>query len=77
MIARAGEIVAEVPARKVTPVDTTAAGDTFVGALVARLVAGDELEGAVGTATVAASIAVTRPGATSSIPTWDEVAAAL
>ena len=77
VIARAGEIVAEVPARKVTPVDTTAAGDTFVGALVARLVAGDELEGAVGTATVAASIAVTRPGATSSIPTWDEVAAAL
>ncbi|WP_294178245.1 ribokinase [uncultured Schumannella sp.] len=77
VIARAGEVIAEVPARRVNAVDTTAAGDTFVGALIARLTAGDELDDAVRTASVAASITVTRPGATSSIPTWDEVAAAL
>ena len=77
LVARAGEIVGEVPARRVQPVDTTAAGDTFVGVLVTRLAAGDALDAAARAASVAASIAVTRPGASSSMPTWDEVAALL
>ncbi|MGN6326962.1 ribokinase [Pseudolysinimonas sp.] len=73
LIARDGEIVTEIAARAVDAVDTTAAGDTFVGVLVARRAAGDELERAAHAASVAASIAVTRPGASSSMPTWAEV----
>ncbi len=74
LVARAGEIVADAPARPVVPVDTTAAGDTFAGVLIARLAHGDALEGALDAATAAASIAVTREGASSSMPTWAEIA---
>ena len=77
LVARDGAVVAEVPAREVVAVDTTGAGDTFAGVLVARLADGAALEAALEAATVAASISVTRPGATTSMPTWDEIAAAL
>ncbi|TFD53695.1 ribokinase [Cryobacterium sp. Hh11] len=86
VVAYDGEVLGLAPARPVTAVDTTAAGDTFVGALVARLAAGyvrgtavtpDEMVEAVRFATVASSIAVTRAGATSSMPTRDEVEAIL
>ncbi len=50
-----------VPAADV--VDTTGAGDTFVGTLAARLALGDDLIAAVREATYAASLAVTWPGA--------------
>jgi ribokinase len=73
LIATGGEVVAEVPSRAVEAVDTTGAGDTFTGVLVARLAAGDALEAAARAGAVAASIAVTRSGASSSMPTWDEV----
>lgn len=58
---------------KVKAVDTTAAGDTFLGFLIASLCRGLEGAQAVKTATAAAAIAVTRQGATPSIPLWDEV----
>jgi len=74
--ARAGEIVADLPARQVRPVDTTGAGDTFAGVLVARLAAGVELPDALRSAVIAASLSVTRPGASSSMPTWAEIEAA-
>lgn len=77
LVARGGEIVLEVPARKVDAVDTTAAGDTFVGVLVAVLADGGSLESALHAATAAASISVTREGATTSMPTWPEIAAIL
>lgn len=77
LVARGGEVVTEVPARPVDAVDTTAAGDTFVGVLVASLADGTSLELALRAASVAASIAVTRHGATSSMPSWDEIAALL
>jgi ribokinase len=77
LIARDGEVVAEIAARRVEAVDTTAAGDTFVGVLVARLAAGDALEAAARAGAVAASIAVTRPGASSSMPHGAEIAQAL
>lgn len=57
-------------------VDTTAAGDTFVGALAARTAGGDALEGALSYANLAASICVQRAGAGPSIPTAAEVEAA-
>ena len=61
------------PARKVTPVDTTAAGDCFIGALSLMLANDASLEGAVATATLASSIAVSRKGASDSIPTAEEL----
>ena len=57
-----------VPACKVQPVDTTAAGDTFVGYLLASLVDGHSVESAMRRASRAAALSVTRPGAADSIP---------
>lgn len=60
-------------APSVTAVDTTGAGDAFVGALAVRLRAGDDLESAVIFATSAASLSVTRPGTMPSYPTLAEL----
>ncbi|MCT3076352.1 ribokinase [Leuconostoc citreum] len=61
---------------KVKAVDTTAAGDTFIGTL-ATVIAPDfsNLDDAIHRASVASAIAVTRAGAIPSIPTSDEVEA--
>jgi ribokinase len=56
----------------VTPVDTTGAGDTFCGALCARLAAGSDLGTALEYAAAAAALSTTRHGAVPSIPTRDE-----
>ena len=56
------------PAFRVDAVDTTAAGDTFCGALVAAFARGDALPMALRTAAAAGALATTRPGAQSSIP---------
>jgi len=58
-------------------VDTTAAGDTYTGYLLAQLISGAELPRAMETASVAAGISVTRKGASSSIPRLCEVMAEL
>ena len=65
--------VRRLPALRVTPVDTTAAGDCFTGALAVALAEGQEIEAAIAFATRAAAISVTRMGAQPSLPTWDEV----
>lgn len=65
-----GEIIAGF---KVTPVDTTAAGDTFNGALAIALLEGKSMRDAVMFAHKASSISVTRMGAQSSIPTRAEL----
>ncbi len=54
-------------------IDTTGAGDCFCGALAAQLCAGSPVREALGFANAAASIAVTRHGASSSMPTYQEV----
>ncbi|HVO21534.1 MAG TPA: ribokinase [Anaeromyxobacter sp.] len=61
------------PAPQVKAVDTTAAGDTFIGGLCAGLVEGQPLPEAVRFAQAAAAISVTRFGAQTSIPRRDEV----
>jgi ribokinase len=62
-----------VPGFRVTPVDTTAAGDVFNGALATRLGAGASLREAVTFAHAAAALSVCRPGAQPSIPTRSEI----
>jgi len=57
-----------VPAFQVKAIDTTAAGDTFCGALAARLTRGEGWEQALKFATAASAICVTRMGAQPSIP---------
>lgn len=57
----------------VTPVDTTAAGDTFCGVLVAALDRGASLPDALRMANAAGALACTRSGAQSSIPTPAEL----
>ena len=66
-----------VPGRAVTAVDTTGAGDCFVGALAAQLADGAALRAALTFANAAASISVQRMGAGPSMPTAEEVAAVL
>jgi ribokinase len=58
---------------EVVPVDTTGAGDTFCGALVAALSQGCGWPEALRTASAAGALACTRLGAQSSIPTRSEV----
>ena len=61
------------PAFQVSPVDTTAAGDTFCGVLAATLCHGHDLRLALRAACAAAALATTRAGAQSSIPERVEV----
>jgi ribokinase len=65
------------PAIRVEPLDTTAAGDCFVGALTVALSEGQALADALRFATVASSIKVTRFGAQSGLPSRQEVMAQL
>jgi ribokinase len=65
--------VSSVSARQANVVDTTAAGDTYTGALVSRLSKGYDLPAAAEFASYASAIAVSRMGAQPSIPTQNEV----
>ena len=69
-----GAAPAHLSAPRVSAVDTTAAGDTFIGALAARLATGAPALEAIAFALRAASISVTRAGAQPSIPTFAELA---
>ncbi len=62
-----------IPSFKVDPVDTTAAGDCFNGALAVALSEGAELKKAILFANKAASISVTRMGAQASAPYRNEI----
>lgn len=59
---------------KVTPVDTTAAGDSFTAAFAVACSRGQSYEEAIAFGNRVSSIVVTRPGAQTSIPTMEEVA---
>lgn len=62
-----------IPAHCVKAVDTTAAGDTYNGALCVALSEGKTICEAAAFATKASAISVTRAGAQPSLPTRDEV----
>ena len=63
------------PAQKVKAIDTTAAGDTFVGGFAAALAAGKSEADSIRFGQVAAALSVTRAGAQPSIPTLSDVQA--
>ncbi len=65
--------VVHFPAPQVTAVDSTAAGDTFVGGFAAALAQGLSEIQAIRFAQAAAALSVTRPGAQPSIPTFAEL----
>lgn len=72
-LSQAGEPGRRLEGFRVTPVDTTGAGDTFNGALVAALASGLALEAAIMRGQAAAALQVTRPGAQPAVPTGQDV----
>ena len=68
-----GQAPQDFPALKVDPVDTTGAGDTFTGYLIAGLDRGMPMAQAIGIATRAAALMVTRVGTADVIPDLREV----
>jgi len=73
----APEAVAVISALPAAVVDTTGAGDCFVGTLAARLALGDDLVAAARHAAAASSLCVEKLGAAPAMPTGDAVAARL
>ena len=69
-----GELM-RVPAQRCEAVDTTGAGDTYLGVFAAARAAGELIFECMVQASFASGLAVTRLGAQPSIPTWDEVVA--
>ena len=68
-----GDASGHVSSPEVEVVDTTGAGDAFVGALAVRLADGSSLEKAVSYAVRAGAAAVTKEGAQSALPTPETV----
>jgi ribokinase len=74
VLALTGGNASVIAGRAVKAVDTTGAGDCFVGALAAQLSGGHAIRDALNYANAAASICVQRMGAAPSMPTAAEVA---
>jgi ribokinase len=71
------EKMIHIPAFEVTPVDTTAAGDAFVGALAAGYQFFHNLQELARFASAVGALAVTEKGAQSSLPARKQVEAFL
>lgn len=69
-----GETVT-VPAYPVTPVDTTGAGDCFIGSVVSALEQGEDIKAALRYGAAASALQVKRPGTSEAMPKRDEVLA--
>lgn len=62
-----------IPAYEVKVVDTTAAGDTFIGAYAAACMRGESIDEALRYATASSALTVTKSGAQASIPYLEDV----
>jgi ribokinase len=65
--------VVKIGIHRVKAVDPTAAGDSFIGGVLRMLAEGKEIEEAMEFGARVGAITVTKEGAQSSLPTWDEV----
>ena len=65
--------ITEISAYKVKAIDTTAAGDSFLGGFITKLCETKNVEEALKFATAVSAIVVTRKGAQDSIPMREEV----
>jgi ribokinase len=70
---RKGDFTLYIPAHRVRAVDSTGAGDTFIGYFLAAMADGADLGYALTLATTAAALTVSRPGAADAIPSLEEV----
>ncbi|HOW37588.1 MAG TPA: ribokinase [Bacillota bacterium] len=68
-----GETIMNIPAQPVEVVDTTAAGDTFVGSLAVTAASGAPVASGLFRATCAAALTISKMGAQCSIPTGEEI----
>ena len=62
-----------LPAHEVTSVDSTAAGDAFIGGFASALIKGQDIAKCLSIGMAAGAIAVTKPGAQTSLPTQAEI----
>lgn len=67
-----GEVIKQT-SFDIKPVDTTGAGDTFLGSFIARYDCGESVQSALQYASGAAAIQITRMGAAPAIPTYNQV----
>lgn len=67
------EGIHRLQAYKVEPVDTTAAGDAYIGALISKMAQGIELTECMDYASKVSALTITKVGAQQSIPRIDEV----
>ena len=72
-LATSGDEIIRVPAMAVTAVDTTGAGDAFIGTLAAGLTEGLDLEAAMKRGCIGAALACTKPGAMPSYASRQEI----
>jgi ribokinase len=72
LYAKEGKTICQ-PSTEVDAVDTTAAGDTFIGYFLAELMTSNDPRAALAQGCLAAALCVTRPGAADSIPSQEEV----
>lgn len=72
-LAVVGDRQIDVEGYEVTAVDTTGAGDCFVGSFAAQLTTGSTIDEALEYANAAAALCVTKPGAGPSMPTHTDV----
>lgn len=69
---QSGQLV-EATAMNITPVDTTAAGDSFIGGFATALSEGRDLGGALQFATITAGLTCQKAGAQTSLPDRDAI----
>ena len=75
VLAVSGDVSVTVPALTLPVVDTTGAGDCFIGAFLSRLLEGWDLAGAARFATAAAALSIGSVGSRTALPDLAQISA--